>query len=65
MAESGIQDTARLLRLGADRLEVDELDYLEVLDAETLEPLEVLDRPARAFVAARVGRTRLIDNWAL
>ena len=65
MAESGIQDTSDLLRLGHGLLEVDELDYLEVLDAETLEPLEVLDRPARAFVAARVGRTRLIDNWAL
>ena len=46
-------------------LEVDELDYLEVLDAESLEPLEALNRPARAFVAARVGRTRLIDNRAL
>ena len=46
-------------------LEVDELDYLEVLDAESLEPLEAFNRPARAFVAARVGRTRLIDNRAL
>lgn len=46
-------------------LEVDELDYLEVLDAESLEPLEAITRPARAFVAARIGKTRLIDNRAV
>jgi pantoate--beta-alanine ligase len=39
------------------------LQYLTIVDAETLEPLERLDeRPARILVAARVGKTRLIDN---
>ena len=40
------------------------LDYADVADAETLEPLDVLspDRPAIALVAARVGPARLIDN---
>lgn len=44
-----------------------QLDYAEVADAETLEPLDRLteDRPARALVAARVGPARLIDNAAL
>jgi pantoate--beta-alanine ligase len=39
------------------------VEYLEVRDAETLAPLgtEVIS-PARLFVAARLGRTRLIDN---
>jgi pantoate--beta-alanine ligase len=42
------------------------LDYAVVADAETLEPLEWLDkRPARALVAARLGTTRLIDNIAV
>jgi pantoate--beta-alanine ligase len=41
------------------------LDYVAVVDAETLEPLEVVDRPARAIIAGRVGSTRLIDNCAL
>jgi pantoate--beta-alanine ligase len=43
------------------------LDYLEVRDAQTLEPLMTLtkDRPARVLVAAFVGSTRLIDNIAL
>ena len=39
----------------------DALDYFVIRDAETLAPPHP-DRPARALVAARVGRTRLIDN---
>ncbi len=39
-----------------------QVDYVAVADRETLEPLERLDRPAVALVAARVGATRLIDN---
>jgi pantoate--beta-alanine ligase len=40
------------------------LDYAEVADAETLEPLDELDpqRSAVALLAARVGPARLIDN---
>jgi pantoate--beta-alanine ligase len=38
------------------------IDYVAICDAETLVPVETLDRPARLFVAARLGRTRLIDN---
>jgi pantoate--beta-alanine ligase len=40
-------------------------DYLELRDAETLAPLTALDRPARLLAAARLGRTRLIDNIAV
>jgi pantoate--beta-alanine ligase len=42
------------------------LQYLTIVEAATLEPLEQLDgRPARILLAARVGQTRLIDNVAL
>jgi pantoate--beta-alanine ligase len=41
------------------------LDYAAVVDAETLEPLTAVDRPARAIIAGRVGTTRLIDNCHL
>ena len=42
------------------------VDYVELADADTLEPLgELGGRRARLFVAARIGGTRLIDNMAV
>lgn len=41
------------------------VDYAAAVDAETLEPLLSLDRPARVLVAAWFGQTRLLDNGAL
>jgi pantoate--beta-alanine ligase len=38
------------------------IDYVELRDADTLEPVSSLSRPARILAAARLGRTRLIDN---
>ncbi len=40
------------------------IDYLAVVDAETLAPLATLDRPGRVLAAARLGAVRLIDNVA-
>lgn len=38
------------------------VDYVELCNAETLEPMQSFDRSARLLAAARTGRTRLIDN---
>ena len=43
----------------------DPIDYVELRDARTLAPMRILDRPARLLAAARLGRTRLIDNLAV
>jgi pantoate--beta-alanine ligase len=40
------------------------VDYLALVDATTLEPLDRLDRAARVLAAARLGAVRLIDNVA-
>jgi pantoate--beta-alanine ligase len=68
MRRASSTDATALLALGRDRLELgpdDRLDYLELVDAESLQPVERVDRPARALVAAFVGNTRLIDNVAI
>ncbi|MFO7773259.1 MAG: pantoate--beta-alanine ligase [Dehalococcoidia bacterium] len=41
------------------------IDYVSVADAETLEELSSIDRPALASLAVRIGTTRLIDNMPL
>ena len=43
----------------------DKVEYLTVVDAESLQPLEKVAGPARIIAATRLGRTRLIDNIAV
>ena len=40
-------------------------DYVSIADASTLEELTIIDRPALASMAVRIGKTRLIDNMPL
>ncbi|MDB6452465.1 pantoate--beta-alanine ligase [Falsirhodobacter sp. 20TX0035] len=56
------------LRVGVEALHVAgfaTVDYLELCDAETLEPVGTLSRPARLLVAASIDGVRLIDNIAV
>jgi pantoate--beta-alanine ligase len=42
-----------------------QIDYISIADAQTMEELDTIDRPALASVAVRIGNTRLIDNMPL
>ena len=58
-------DVAEALATAKERLAragFDPIDYVELCDADTLAPATSLERPARLLAAARIGRTRLIDN---
>jgi pantoate--beta-alanine ligase len=50
-----------------DKAGFSSVDYLEARSAEDLARLGpgAVDRPARVMAAVRVGKTRLIDNWAV
>jgi pantoate--beta-alanine ligase len=64
----GDRATATLEALGRQTLAEAagvEVDYLAVVDAHTLEPKTVASAGDVVIVAARVGRTRLIDNLVL
>ena len=65
--EGGERDSDRLLALARKPLSaVDEVQYLELVDAATLDPVVgEVRRMSALCVAARVGRTRLIDNVLL
>src|SRR5690349_13920554 len=39
------------------------IDYVELCDSETLQPLAAAREGSRLFAAAHLGQTRLIDNW--
>lgn len=41
------------------------IDYVALVDAASLEPIDRLEGPARLIAAAKLGRTRLIDNLAV
>lgn len=68
MADRGENDTQKLLEAGravvAEEPEV-RLDYLEIVDRETLDPLSDIGNGALVAIAAFVGPTRLIDNIVL
>lgn len=40
-----------------------EIDYVELVDGEILQPLKTLEKPALIALAVKFGKTRLIDNY--
>jgi pantoate--beta-alanine ligase len=62
---AGERDCAILIKRMRDCLEAESLvtvDYIEIVDAGSLRPLEKVEDAALAAVAAFLGKTRLIDN---
>jgi pantoate--beta-alanine ligase len=61
-AAAGDRDGARIVAQARAALDVDRVDYVELVDAHTLQAVTELQRPAVLAVAVFIGRTRLIDN---
>jgi pantoate--beta-alanine ligase len=64
----GERDAARLAQAAATPIEAEplaRLEYLAVNDAATLEPVDVVTRPAVVSTAVWFGEVRLIDNVVL
>jgi pantoate--beta-alanine ligase len=64
-ADAGVRDLRQLEAAMREVCEASggQVDYAAVVDPDTLDPATSL--PARALVAVRFGRTRLIDNTEL
>jgi pantoate--beta-alanine ligase len=68
LVDSGERDPSRLVAAGREKFAGEtsvRLDYFEIVDPETLDPVPDLSRGALVAVAAYVGTTRLIDNILL
>jgi len=61
----GARQAEAIVAQAGAALDVDRIDYVELVDADTLQPLTEIGRPAVLAVAAFIGRTRLIDNVRL
>jgi pantoate--beta-alanine ligase len=64
--QEGIQDPRRVEQAMRDVLQqhgIGEIDYIGIADPETLEPQSTIHLPTILLLAARLGSTRLIDNW--
>jgi pantoate--beta-alanine ligase len=67
LVRQGTRDAAAIVGRMRELLERAQLqiDYVAIVDPQTLEAVEQVTRPALAAIAAHVGRTRLIDNEML
>ena len=68
LAEAGERDAARLVAAGREEIAGESsvrLDYFEIVDPDTLDPVADVSGGALVAVAAFVGSTRLIDNILL
>ncbi len=63
--KAGARDPRELRRAALEVLKATpgvEVEYVEAVDAATLQPVNTIDRPTVVAIATRVGPTRLIDN---
>ncbi len=66
--DSGVRDAGELVKQVSALLTAEKeisIDYVEVVDCDSLEPLNKISTNAQLLVAAFVGKVRLIDNIRL
>jgi pantoate--beta-alanine ligase len=68
LVNQGQTDAAKIIAAATRHIEgFDQtaIDYIVIVDPETLDNMTIIDRPARMALAVKVGATRLIDNMPL
>lgn len=68
LADTGEANAATLAHAGREVIAEEpaaKLDYLEIVDPDTLDPISDIGKGALVAVAASIGSTRLIDNLVL
>jgi len=68
LVKSGITDPAKIIKQMKEivrKAGPAKIDYLEIVDARTLEPVKKIDRKVLVALAVRIGPARLIDNIVL
>lgn len=64
--QEGVRNVVEIKKMAQEKIDKEvEIEYLELCDANSLEPLDFIEDKALFAVAAHVGKTRLIDNIIL
>ena len=66
MVEKGERDCKRILAAMTEEIEKEPLakiDYVKIVDLDTMQQVEKIDRGILAAIAVYIGKTRLIDNF--
>ncbi|EOT26706.1 pantoate-beta-alanine ligase [Eubacterium sp. 14-2] len=67
MIQAGEKDAVKVKNAIVKNMKTEPLariDYVELVDGETLEPVETIEGPILAATAVYIGKTRLIDNFS-
>ena len=62
---NGQRTSHKLIKIIVQRLEAEplaEIDYVKVVDTQTLKAIDRIDQTALILLAVKIGKTRLIDN---
>ncbi len=63
---NGVRECAEIISEMKAKIESEPLariDYIKIVDAETMQQIKKIDRPALCAMAVYIGKTRLIDNF--
>lgn len=65
MMRDGVRDAKSIVEFVRNAMADVQIDYVELVDADTMQPVGRIEKPAVLAVAAFVGPARLIDNVIL
>ncbi|MBQ2801812.1 MAG: pantoate--beta-alanine ligase [Lachnospiraceae bacterium] len=68
MIENGETDAEKVKEAIVKKISTEPLakiDYVEIVDFNTIEPIESIKKPVLTAIAVYIGKTRLIDNFIL
>ncbi|MFH1562160.1 MAG: pantoate--beta-alanine ligase [Nitrospirota bacterium] len=68
LLESGERQAKRVISLMNDLIQAEKLaqvQYIEIVNSQTLEPVEIIENPVVIALAVKIGKTRLIDNMTI
>ena len=67
LISNGERNTGAIINAMTTNIETEPLakiDYVKIVDSETMQPVNKIDRPVLCAMAVYIGKTRLIDNFS-